>query len=117
MERGHRAVFGDGAADQLDRRLVVAALGRRHPQQMQAVGVARLGLQHLAVSRFGFGQAAGLVQADAGDEQGLQGCRVQFKQSLNKVADRTSGRVFHAAARSRCETGKARSSITRIAPL
>jgi len=111
MERGHVALLGDGPADQIKGRFMLALLGGGNAEQMQAVGMARLSLQYLAIDRLGLGQAAGLVQPDAIDEQILQGSGVQFGPSRDRV--RTALRAaIPRAARSRCDP-----SIARIAPL
>ncbi len=55
----NRWVDRNSPADHIESRFVTTTLVRNHPEQMQAVGMARIQLQNPAVKPIGFVQSSG----------------------------------------------------------
>ena len=52
---------------------MASPLGSNHPEQVQAVGMAAIGRENLAVKSFGIVQAPGLMVLQGGGEHSLNG--------------------------------------------
>jgi hypothetical protein len=68
MKIRNLAVERDGAPDQRDRLLVAPARVSERAGKMQRMHVPRLGREHLGVEAVGFGELAGLMVANGGNE-------------------------------------------------
>ena len=64
-------VRGDGLADQIDRLFRPAVLQRDHAEIVEAVELARVGLQDAAVKLFGLAQLPGLMTPERKLEQSV----------------------------------------------
>ena len=69
VEIGNTRVASDRFADELDGKLVLAALLSDHTEQMQAIDIVRIYRQDLAIEALGFHEVAGLVQGASLCEQ------------------------------------------------
>ena len=92
---GDAVVRGDRLSDQIDRLFGPAGLQRDHPEEMQAVELARVGVEDAAIELLGFLQLSGLVTPERELVQSVDPRAVR-RLARHPVTTGVSGRAPHS---------------------